>query len=78
MKSALYLLNVLALVALVSFQFEDKGADPALIQSQASHSMPAQTAKLAVMHASSPHLSVSAADHSTQPTQSFQTERYTF
>ncbi|MDE1163846.1 MAG: hypothetical protein PW845_00325 [Pseudomonas sp.] len=79
MNSALYLLNALALVAVLAFHFQGQGADPAVVHVQAEHFMQRPVARLAVMNADSGRMQVrtSQQDVGTAMT-AVHTDRYTF
>ncbi|WPP01263.1 hypothetical protein SFA35_07860 [Pseudomonas sp. HR96] len=92
MNSALYLLNAVALTALVSFHYSSDHRDPAEIHVQASQSVHHPVAQLAVMHAQAGQGSFSQAEDvldTQSPAPTFEaraeqgptqphTERYTF
>lgn len=75
MNSALYVFNALALVALVSFQFQSKAEDPAFIHVHADQMMPPPMARVANMTSINP---VIAAQSASEPVAQYRTERYTF
>lgn len=75
MNSALYILNALALVALVSFQLQSKAEDPALIHVSADQMMPPPMARVATMAG---HGTVLAAQGLQNATPAPRSERYTF
>jgi len=75
MNSALYVLNALALVALVSFQFQSKAEDPALIHVHADQMMPPPMARVANLSGNSPVMAPHGASDTSAP---YRSERYTF
>ncbi len=79
MNSTLYVLNALALVALVAFHFQDeKQPDAALVHIQAEHFMARPAAQLADMK---PHRGMSVLTSQQEQGESapvVHTERYTF
>lgn len=83
MNTALYILNALALVALVSFQMQSQARDPALITVQTEQLVAHPVAQWAVMGPERGQAAFLAADRSAvdsieQPTPVHRTERFTF
>lgn len=79
MTNALYLLNAVALAALVSFHYSSDNEDPAEIHSLAAQSIQAPAARLAVMNPQSSRASLfRAQEGNTESTGSSSTEHYIF
>lgn len=78
MNSALYLLNALALVALVTFHYNSDSQDPAEIHLQASQFVHHPVAQLAVMHAPAGEVHFTQAQDRADTDSSPRTERFTF
>lgn len=83
MNTALYILNALAIVALVSFQVQSHAQDPALISVQTEQFVKPPVAKWAVMDARQGQAAYLASDRSTidsaeRPMPAHRPERYTF
>lgn len=83
MNTALYILNALALVALVSFQVQSQARDPALITVQTEQLVAHPVAQWAVMGPQQGQAAFlasdrSAADSIEQPIPAHRAERYTF
>lgn len=77
MNSALILLNALALVAVVSFQFQPDDRDAALVTVHAERMMPLPASQLAVLSAG-PGARSSAVHTDTQPVRQANVERFSF
>ncbi|WP_213876166.1 hypothetical protein [Pseudomonas sp. dw_358] len=78
MNSALYLLNALALVALVSFHYNSDSKDPAEIHLQTSQFVHHPVAQLAVMHAQAGEGHFTQAQEGADFNVGPRTERFTF
>jgi len=83
MNTALYLLNALALVALVSFQVDFHRKDPALVQVPTEQWVAPPAAQWASMSAQGNQAAYLASDRATvndgdQPTPVHHPDRYTF
>lgn len=79
MNSALYLLNAVALAALVSFHYSSDHKDQAEIHVQASQFVHHPVAQLAVMHAQAGQTGFTQAqDNVSEAFAQPRTERYTF
>lgn len=79
MTHALYLLNAVALAALVSFHYSSDSKDPAEIHFQAAQSMSAPAARLAVMNPQSSKASLFRAQEGSEgAVSSSRSEHYIF
>jgi hypothetical protein len=75
MNSALFLLNVLALVIFIGFQFHQQAHDPALIHFDAAQSIPAPVARVASSNAQEPGMAAQGVNDAVVVQR---IERYTF
>ena len=75
MNSALFLLNALALVTFIGFQFHQQTQDPAVIHVNAAQSIPAPMARVASSSAPEPTMAAQGV-HDAVVAQ--RTERFTF
>lgn len=78
MTNALYLLNAVALAALVSFHYSSDNVDPAEIHSLAASSTQAPAARLAVMKPQSSQASLFRAQQGNAGSTGSSTEHYIF
>ena len=80
MKSALFLLNALALAALVSFHSQSDNTDVAEVHFNAQQMVHRPVAQLAVMHAAEDHAALTASE--SEPTDALangpRADHYTF
>ncbi len=75
MNSVLVMLNVMALVTFIGFQFHTQANDPALVHIDAARLIPAPVARVA---ASGPERPVMAAQGVNETATTRQSERYVF